>query len=428
MIDLHGNTIGGERVPARSGGTFEVIAARRGPGEVARSIGVYARSGAADVEAAFAAARAAEDAWWTLGRAGRREILARAARDLADDPDPGGLLALRLGLSGDELSTHFQDLPERLERALADPAAAFLDRRITERGLLLLAPAWGELVSAPASALFAALVLGRAAIAVSDPVAPTIAESLVDALARAGLPGGVLAVLHDDGDDALRAAAGSGVPTYVLGSGFPERVRRLERMAGRPGGAGFGAGVRTVPVAAIDLRILRSRSCVVAGSEDLARRAAEIADQAFGRSRTLSGQLPGQVGRVSVHPRAFSRFTEELLVVLRKSDDLDRPVPIVDRESEDELRRARVLGLDEGATLIFDGRAYEPTGTDGSAGAEGTGAGPAGSSPDDLDEAILAPSVFTNVEERMRLASLVRPTSILCLLRDERARGRVSRD
>lgn len=399
MSDLHGNTIGGERVPARSGGTFEV----------ARSLGRYARSGSADVEDALRAARDGEDAWWGLSHARRREILARAARDLADDPDPGGLLALRLGLSPDELSLHFQDLPERLGRAIEEPAASFLDPRIRERGLLILAPAWAELLSAPASALLAALALGRAVLVVSDPVAPTIAESIAGALARAGLPAGVLGVLHDDGEDALRAALGSSFPTYVLASGFPERVRRLERMAARPDGVRFGAGVSDGPGVAVDMRTLRSRSAVVAETADLPRGAAEIAQAAFGRAGTLSGQLPGQVGRVSVHPRVFSRFTEELLAVLRASTDLDRPVPVVDEESEVELRRARVLGLDEGATLIFDGRAQESTGS--------SDAGEA--SPDDLDDAILAPSVFTNVEERMRLASLTRPTSILCLLRGD---------
>ena len=420
MIDLHGNTIGGESLPARSGATFELLAAPDGSGALPRSMGAYPRSGAPDVEAALAAARSAEGAWWALGIPARREILARAARDLAADPDPGGRLALRLGLSREELAPHLRPLPELLARALEDPAAIFPDGRIAERGLLLLAPAWGELAAGPASALFAALALGRTALAVSDPVAPSIPDAFAGALLRAGLQPGVLGVLHDDGEDALRAALGSSLPTYVLASGFPERVRRLERMAGRTGGASFGAGVRIVPGTAIDLRTLHSSSQVVDESEDLAQRAVEIADAAFGRSCALSGQLPGQVGRVSVHRRVFSRFTEELLAALRKSDDLDRPVPIVDRESEEELRRARVLGLDEGATLIFDGRAYESAGKEAAL--------PEGSSPDDPDEAILAPSVFTNVEERMRLASLVRPTSILCLLRGGHARGRESRD
>jgi alpha-ketoglutaric semialdehyde dehydrogenase len=385
LTDLHGNTIGGERVPARGGGTFEAKSGR------------YARSGAPDVEAAILAADKGEDGWWGLSAAARREILVRAARDLAHDPDPGGRLALRLGLSADELSFHFQDLPERLGRALDEPAATFADPRIRQRGLLVHAPAWAELVSGPASAIFSALALGRTILVVSDPVAPTIAESISDALARAGLPDGVLGVLHDDGEDALRAALGSSAPTFVLASGFPERIQRLERMTTRPGGARFGAGLSDDSGTAIDLRILGTRSAVVAADADLARRAAEIAEAAFGRARTLSGQLPGQLGRASIHPRVFSRFTEELLAVLRASADLASPVPVVDAESEAELRRARVLGLDEGATLIFTTAA----------------------SPDDDEDGILAPSVFTNVEERMRLASLARPASILCLLRGD---------
>jgi acyl-CoA reductase-like NAD-dependent aldehyde dehydrogenase len=413
LVEVHGNTIGGERVPSQSGGAFEVLAPGRRPASPSgalHSIGSWPRSGAADVEAALARARDAEDAWWRAGAGMRQEILARAARELAGDPDPRGLLAERLGLAASELSPHFSGLPEALARARAEPASLFADRRIAERGLLLLAPGWGELVAGPASALFAALALGRSALLVSDPVAPMIAESIADALARAGLPHGVLAVLHDDGDDALRAAASSGAATYFRGSGFPERVARLariERLGARPGAARFGAGLGAAAGTAVELRALRSSSTIVGEREDLARRAAEVADAAFGRVRSLSGQLPGQIGRAIVHERALSRFTAELLAALRQSRDLEEPAPFVDREAEEALRRARVLGLDEGATLIFDRRSDE-------AAPEGAAAEDA---DDDPDDAILAPSVFTNVEERMQLAALDRPSSILCLLR-----------
>jgi alpha-ketoglutaric semialdehyde dehydrogenase len=415
VIEAHGNTIGGERVPARSGRTFEVLASRRREDEVPRSLGTFPRSDASDVDAALAAARAAQDAWLALGERGRLEILGRAARELAADPDPGGVLAERLALDPGELSPHFEGLEEALDRALSSPAARFTDRRIEDRGLLLLAPAWCEFLAAPASSLFAALLLGRTVLCVSDPVAPMMADTLGGALLRAGLPPGVLSVLHVDGDDVLRAVGGTGTASFALLSGYPQRVRRLERAVRRPsGGASDGT--------AIELRVLRLRSSVVGAGEDLPRRAAEIAQGAFGRSRTLSGQLPGQIGRAIVDQRALSRFTEELLSVLRKSEDLARPVPFVDSETEQEFRRACVLGLDEGAALIFDGAPSEPAGADNEGDAAGAspGAGPGASSlgsPAAPDDAILGPSVFTNVEERMRLASLQRPTSLLCLFR-----------
>jgi acyl-CoA reductase-like NAD-dependent aldehyde dehydrogenase len=434
LVEVHGNLIGGERVLARGGGSFDVFAARRldarGQPRSASSraptrIGSFARSGGADVADALEAARASEDAWWSRGSSGRREVLARAARELAGDPDPEARLAARLGLATSELAARLSTLHEGLQRALAQPESCFRDPRIVERGWFLHAPGWGDLVAGTACPLFAALALGRTAILASDPVAPMVADAIAAALGRAELPSGVLAVLHGDTDDALRAALAGEGGGYLLASGSRPRLRRVERLAGmsedgqiRPG---FGAGVRSTSGTVIDLRPHGCRSAVVSSDADLAGSALEVAAAAFGRARSLSGQLPGQVARVIVPERSFSRFTEELLAVLRGSAEYDEPVPFVDREAEEVFHRARVLGLDEGATLIFEGQRAEITAAALEAGAES-----AAVSREEEDDAILAPSVFTNVEERMRLAALDRPSSILCLLRaGDEARARV---
>ena len=245
-----------------------------------------------------------------------------------------------------------------------------------------------------------------------------IAESIASALERAGLPGGVLSVLHDDGEDTLRSAIGGARATFFRASGYPLRVKRVERLAfgGDGSGSDFGAGLRHPPALAVELAIVRVRSQVVRSTEDPAARAAEIARAAFGRSETFSGQLDGQCARAVCAERSFSRFTEALLAELRRSPDVARPVPLVERESEEHLRRVRVLGLDENATLIFDGESRPG------------GAVPA--SPAKAGDAILAPTVFTNVEERMRLAWLGRPIPLLCLLRvptDDQAQSLAAR-
>ncbi len=351
---------------------------------------------------------------------------------LALDPDPGSLLAARLALEPAELEPQFRSLPEVLERALRDPFAGFASRRIAEGGLLLFAPAWCELLSSAAASLFSALLLGRTVLFVSDAHAPMLADALSAALARAGLQAGVLSIVHDDRDDALRAAIASGAPTYTRASGYPTRVRRLERLATGSVRADFGAGVERSLTPAIDLCILRNRTAAFRTGEDPLARAAAIADEAFGRSTSLSGQLPGQVARVVCPERSFSVFTEALLARLRQSPDVARPVALVERESEDHIRRVRVLGLDEGATLIFDGEDFASKPVADAAPPSASAA--AAASPELAPDAILSPTVFTNVEERMRLALLGRPAPLLCLLRvesDEAAealRRRLDRD
>jgi hypothetical protein len=107
--------------------------------------------------------------------------------------------------------------------------------------------------------------------------------------------------------------------------------------------------------AAADLRILRSRSLCLRSADDLAARAEEVERRSFGRSATFSGQLPGQLARVVCPERSFSRFTELLLARLRSSADVLRRSRSSRRAPSDLLRRVRFLGLDENATLIFDG-------------------------------------------------------------------------
>jgi len=441
-METHDNCIGGDHRPAHSGAVFEVQAAprshrsgdgaghpggdRAGPEANTRStedlrprtLGSWPRSGVADVHAAILAAASARGRWTLLGLEGRRGILERASRELAGDPDPRGLVGARLGVEPRELAPHLLAIPESLDRALRDPIATFGSRRIAEEGLFLFAPAWSDLVAPTAAALFSALLLGRTVLLVSDPGVPMLAEAIVAALERAGLPEGVLSLVHDDGDDALRSAFASGAASYTRASGYPTRVRRLERLAAQSlsssSGAGFGAGVQPALAPAVDFRVLRAASTFVRSDEDPAARAAQVMDAAFGRSTTLSGQLPVQAGRALCHERSFSRFAEALLACLRKSPDVASPVPLVERESEVHLRRVRVLGLDEGATLIFDGDDTHPR----PAAAPGAGTEEAADrSPVETLEASLSPTVFTNVEERMRLAHLGRPAPLLCLLR-----------
>jgi hypothetical protein len=86
------------------------------------------------------------------------------------------------------------------------------------------------------------------------------------------------------------------------------------------------------------------------------------------------------------HERSFSRFSAALLAELERTGDFERPVPLLERATRLHLGHARTLGLDEGATPVLVRRES-------------------------------AASVFTNVDERMRLAALARCAPLLVLLR-----------
>ena len=135
---------------------------------------------------------------------------------------------------------------------------------------------------------------------------------------------------------------------------------------------------------------------IVGRGDDPVQAARSICETSFGPERSLSGQRAGVVGRVLCHERHLSVLTATLLEGL---EELAAPCPLFDSGLAAYVEGQSRLGLDEGATLI-----------------RGAFGAPAGSRRD-AREAILAPSVFTNVEPRMALARAVRPAPILCLLR-----------
>lgn len=283
------------------------------------------------------------------------------------DPDPGGRVATTLGLEPAELAASQADLAEVLRRALRVGADA--------RGeLAIVAPHWSGLVRGAAESVLRALARGACVIAVSDPELPMAMQAVASALAHADLPAGAFALVHDDGETTLAALLEHAPAGVLVGSGTQDRVRRMRVLAQR------NAALRA------ELAELCNRTALVRQDDDVRIAAHRIAHAAFGRAGALSGQAPGQVGRVACHERAFSRFTAELLSML--DADTTPAIPIRAAATLLHGARARDLGLDEGATLLRSGAAGG-----------------------------VLPIVFTNVEEYMRLAVLSRPAPILCLMR-----------
>lgn len=371
------NWIGDTWCAAAEEGFYEV-ASRAEPG---RRLGRWPRSGAEDVRRALDAARRAAEGWRARRPAERRRVLA---------PVPGLLEA-----EGEALEAFLGDLlglaPDEARRAAGRTGPGELERRLRaapERAgngrPAVLRAHWSELAGGLAARVLERLAAGTPVLVLADARVPAAADALARALAGAGVPAGVAAVLHDDGETALGALLSA--PPDLLGevdaAGTDDDLEALEERAARAGRAVLG-------------RPVRNASMAVEAADDPADRAARAVELALGRSSTLSGQLPGQVARVLCHPLRFSRFTEELLSRLSASPDVVRAVPWIDESARRQAGDTRALGLDEGAALVFDRQEA------------GAGAGV---------------SVFTNVEAESRLAGRTRPAPILSLVRAPGAR------
>jgi len=241
------------------------------------------------------------------------------------------------------------------------------------------------------------LAAGRAVLLLSDGPLPAIAESVARHLLAAGIAPGALALIHDDGDTALRAAClDPRVDRVLLTCSGARCVERLAWASGLAGRSGFGVGVRELAAPGVHVDGLVPCIERVSLGEDPEARAVEIAEAAFGRAQVLSGQAFGQVGRVFVHPHQLSRFTSALLTALEAQGLVDPPLVPLERSLVHDLEQARGQGLDEGATLIHEV-------THGSRRASSGGR--------------IARLVFTNVEPHMRLWGLARPLPVLLLSR-----------
>ncbi len=365
--------IAGEWRDVRGSAVFE-LRQRVPPHERA---GSWPRGDAGLVADALLGSREGLELWREGSPEDRSRVISRAVEVLRAAEDWREHLDRYLGLRGPELENEDRTL-ERVQRSFEDTPP----EEAAESGVTVVFAHWSELLSTLFERMVRHLASGRGVLLVSDDRWPAGADAIARALDEAGLPSGLVSVLHGAQEvcqTALLSDAGT-VPA--------ERAPAI-------------AAIRDSEVPfSIDLgqREPGNRSYVVDSEADLTRCATDVVARAFGRASTLSGQRLGRVGRVICHRRVFSPFTEMLLATMQTSSDVRDPVPLIDGRAFAELRVLWELGLDEGATLVFGGETF-------------TG-GTARSS----DRRVWA-AVFTNVEAGMALCRSSKPAPVLSLVR-----------
>jgi len=378
--------IGGEW--RRAGDSFDVRA-WTDPFDV---LGAWPRADGGVLGEALEACTAAAEPWAELEACERAARLLRALGAVHEDRRWVNQLRKLLGIGtrdlGEELArlsglrSAFEARPDA--GAPVSPGAG--GNGSTPGPVAVLESVWSDLPAGTGRRLLPSLLEGRTVLVLSDERLPCVADAWGRALEAAELPAGTVSIVHGVGPE-LRAALlpDRGAPAASNGHGAPAEGRN-----GSPA-VELGAVPHLPPPA--------SRTVLVRREDDLAERAREIVQAAFGRGTTLSGQLHGHVGQVLCHERVFSRFTEALLASLQDDHDVTRrPVPLADAAAYARLRGVWELGLDEGAALIYGG---EPL---------------PGASRRRSERRVL-PTVFTNVDAQMQVARRTEPAPVLCLIR-----------
>jgi aldehyde dehydrogenase (NAD+) len=231
------NSIGGQLRPS-AGGTFEKISPIDG-----RALHLVARSGAADVDDAVAAARAAFPAWSATPAVQRGMLLHRLVRVMQDRlAEVAAVVAAETGKSvkdaGAEaggaaaLGLFFASEGQRLygrttTSGVAGRRAMTIRQPVGVAGLIV--PANTPIANVAWKA-FPALVCGNTVVLKSAEDTPATAALFAAMAADAGIPAGVLNVVHGLGREAgaaLVAHPGVGVISFTGSTGVGREIQRV---------------------------------------------------------------------------------------------------------------------------------------------------------------------------------------------------------
>src|SRR6059058_6084346 len=201
------NFIGGEWVDAASGETFESTSPANGD-----TIGVFPRSGTEDVDRAVAVAKEAFAEWRLVPAPKRGEILFRLARLL--EQEKAGLTELMTREMGKVKAEAGGDVQEAIDityymagegrRLFGHTTPSELREKwnMSVRmpiGVVGAITPWNFPIAIPSWKLIPALVCGNTVVLKPATDTPLLAERFVELLDEAGIPAGVVNIVHGGG-------------------------------------------------------------------------------------------------------------------------------------------------------------------------------------------------------------------------------------
>jgi len=381
MTELIKNLIGGKWEESGSG-TFESI----NPAHTSETVGRVVKSGNAEVDRAVRAASEASRAWRLTPAPRRGEILFRAAEILVRrKQELGELMTREMGkvlpeALGDvqeaiDMAYYMAGEGRRLQGETVPSELADKDCRSVRVpiGVCALITPWNFPIAIPAWKLMPALVAGNTVVFKPSSDTPVCATRLVEVLAEAGIPEGVLNLVHGKGED---------TGEYLTGRPDIDGVSFT-------GSTAVGEGVAQ-KCAAMGKKVsceMGGKNAIIVMDDAVLELAVEGA--LWGGFGT-SGQRCTAASRVIVHEAVYARFLEmftraasrlNLGSGLRKETDVG---PLINSSQMEKVLGYIEIGKKEGAELLTGGKAYR----------EGECAG----------GYFIEPTIFAGVTPTMRIA------------------------
>ena len=351
------NLIGGKWIPARSGRTFD----NRNPARPSDVVGTFPDSGQEDVDAAVATASKAYPAWRLTPAPRRAEIVYKAARILEErkeemaramtremgkvlaeargDVQEAIDMAYYLGAEGRRLFgvTVPSELPNKFAMSIRQPL-----------GVCGLITPWNFPMAIPSWKIFPALVAGNTVVIKPATDTPASAHHLVEVLMEAGVPEGVLNIVHGGG-------------TAV---GIPLTLHPDVKMISFTGSSEVGKTIAERTAGALkrlSLELGGKNAQIVMEDGDLDLAVEGALWGAFGTTGQRCTATSRLIVMKQVHDEMVARLAEKASK-LKLGDGLEPGVevgPLVNRGQRDKVHSYVEIGKKEGAKVVAGGSPAE---------------------------------------------------------------------
>jgi acyl-CoA reductase-like NAD-dependent aldehyde dehydrogenase len=399
------NYIAGEWVDAVSGETFESTSPADG-----ETLGVFPKSGRADVDRAVAAAKEAFEDWRLVPAPKRGEILFRFAQLLTDEKEE--LSQLMTHEMGKVLPEARGDVQEAIDMAFymggegrrlfgqTTPSELRDKFNMSVRmpiGVVGVITPWNFPIAIPSWKILPALVCGDTVVFKPATDTPALGERFVELLADAGVPTGVVNVVHGGGGEVGNAiVTHPDVPVITLTGSRETGVAVTKAAADR--------------LKHVHLELGGKNAIIVLDDADLDLAVEGIVWSAFG----TSGQRCTAASRVIAHEAVYDELVSRLVAEAEKLrlgvgwDDETDVGPVINRSALEKIHSYTEIGRDEGAKLLTGGEV-----------ASGNGLGKG---------FYYRPTIFGDVDPGMRIAQeeIFGPTTAVIKVRDPDEAIRVS--
>ena len=351
------NYINGKWVDSKSGETFRST----NPANQGEVIGIVSKSDREDVDRAVKAAQGTYEEWRLTPAPRRGEILFRAAEILLRNKEFLGKLETRE--MGKVLPEGLGDVQEAIDmgyymagegRRLSGetvpselPGKDMKSVRVPIGVFGLITP-WNFPIAIPAWKIFPALICGNTVVFKPSSDTAVCAAKFVEALVEAGLPKGVLNLVHGPGGEVGEYLVSHPGVDAISFTGSFDTGKRLEGICGA--------------IHRIIVTEMGGKNAIIIMDDanlDLA-----VEGAIWGGFGT-TGQRCTAAGRIVVHKKVYQKFIEKFKTAasrLKVGEGLQKETdvgPVINESQFNKILKYIEIGKKEGAKLILGGKAYQ---------------------------------------------------------------------